>query len=149
MSIPAAKGVEIGDGFALASRRGSAAHDEIYYDAEAPALDRRFGFRRRTNRSGGLEGGMTTGEELVLRLAAKPLSTLMQPLESVDLITKESQAALVERSDVCAVPPYAIIGEMLLAWELGDTLLEKFGCDTVAEIDANLRSYLNRPPRRS
>jgi chorismate synthase len=92
---------------------------------------------------------MTTGEELVLRLAAKPLSTLMQPLESVDLITKESQAALVERSDVCAVPPYAIIGEMLLAWELGDALLEKFGCDTVAEIDANLRSYLNRPPRRS
>jgi chorismate synthase len=142
MSIPAAKGVEIGDGFALAGRRGSAAHDEIRFDPEAPTGDRRFGYRRPTNRAGGLEGGMTTGEELVLRLAAKPLSTLMHPLASVDLETKESRPAMIERSDVCAVPPYTVIGEMLLSWELADALLEKFGCDTVSEIEANLDHYL-------
>lgn len=145
MSIPAAKGVEIGDGFALAGRRGSKAHDEIGFDPKAPALDRRFGFRRQSNRSGGLEGGMTTGEELLLRLAAKPLSTLMQPLRSVDMRTGESRPAMIERSDVCALPPYAVIGEMVLAWVLADTLLEKFGCDTLAEIESNLQGYLSRP----
>lgn len=145
MSIPAAKGVEIGDGFALAGRRGSKAHDEIFFDDQVPRLDRRFGYRRRSNRSGGLEGGLTTGEELVLRLAAKPLSTLMQPLESVDMRTGESQPAMIERSDVCAVPPYAVIGEMLLAWELASALLEKFGGDTLGEIEAHLQHYLSRP----
>jgi chorismate synthase len=144
MSVPAAKGVEIGDGFELAGRRGRAAHDEIYYDAGAPAGDRRFGYRRHTNRSGGLEGGMTTGEELILRLAAKPLSTLMQPLSSVDMRTGEESPALVERSDVCAVRPYALIGEMVLAWVLADALLEKFGSDSVAEIERNLAAYLAR-----
>lgn len=144
MSIPAVKGVEIGDGMGLASRRGSQAHDEILFDSKSASQDRRFGFRRRTNRSGGLEGGMTTGEELVLRLAAKPLSTLMQPLGSVDMLTGESKPAMIERSDVCAVPAYTVIGEMLLAWELADCLLEKFGCDTVAEMEANLNSYLKR-----
>jgi len=92
-----------------------------------------------------LEGGLTTGEDLVLRLAAKPLSTLMQPLESVDMRTGESQPAMIERSDVCALPPYAVIGEMLLAWELGCALLEKFGSDTVGEIEAHLNRYLKRP----
>lgn len=145
MSIPAAKGVEIGDGFALAGRRGSAAHDEIYFDGQAPPLDRRFGYRRRSNRSGGLEGGLTTGEEIILRLAAKPLSTLMKPLESVDMRTGETSPAMIERSDVCAVPPYAVIGEMLLAWELGSALLEKFGGDTVSEIEAHLERYLSQP----
>ena len=145
MSIPAAKGVEIGDGFDLASRRGSTSHDEIYFESGALPLDRRFGYRRRSNRAGGLEGGLTTGEDLVLRLAAKPLSTLMQPLESVDMRTGESQPAMIERSDVCALPPYAVIGEMLLAWELGCALLEKFGSDTVGEIEAHLNRYLKRP----
>jgi chorismate synthase len=146
MSIPATKGVEIGDGFDLAGRRGSAAHDEIYFDAGAPAGDRRFGYRRYTNRSGGLEGGMTTGEELILRLVAKPLSTLMQPLGSVNMRTGETTPALVERSDVCAVRPYALIGEMVLAWVLADALLEKFGSDSVAEIERNLAAYLGKAP---
>lgn len=144
MSIPAAKGFEIGDGFGLAARRGSEAHDEIHYDAEAAPGDRRFGYRRATNRAGGLEGGMTTGEELVLRLAAKPLSTLMQPLASVDMQTKNPHPALVERSDICAIPPYCIIGEMAAAWVLADTLMEKFGADTRAEIERNLEAYLNK-----
>jgi chorismate synthase len=145
MSIPACKGVEIGDGFALAARRGSAAHDEIYYDDMAGSGDRRFGFRRYTNRAGGLEGGITNGEELVLRLASKPLSTLRQPLGSVDVVTKEAQSALVERSDVCAIPAYGIIGEMLLAWTLAEAMLEKFGADTTVEIERNLKTYLEQP----
>ena len=147
MSIPASRGVEIGDGVASAGQRGSAAHDEIYFDASAAPGDRRFGYRRYTNRAGGLEGGMTNGEELVLRLAAKPLSTLMQPLGSVDMQTREASPALVERSDVCAVPPYAVIGEMLLAWVLADAVLEKFGSDTQSEIERNLAAYLQGPPR--
>jgi chorismate synthase len=142
MTIPATKGVEIGDGFDLAGRRGSVAHDEIYFDSGAAAGDRRFGYRRHTNRSGGLEGGMTTGEEIVLRLAAKPLSTLMQPLGSVNMRTGEASPALVERSDVCAVRPYTLIGEMVLAWVLADAVLEKFGSDSVAEIERNLAAYL-------
>jgi chorismate synthase len=146
MSIPAAKGVEIGDGFSLAGRRGSTAHDEIHFDPEAPRSDRRFGFRRYTNRAGGLEGGITNGEELVMRLASKPLSTLMQPLGSVDLVTKQPSPALVERSDVCAVPPYCIIAEMVSAWVLADALLEKFGADTTSEIARNLESFLRQRP---
>jgi chorismate synthase len=149
MSIPACKGVEIGDGFTLAARRGSAAHDEIYYDETAGPGDRRFGYRRYTNRSGGLEGGISNGEEVVLRLAAKPLSTLRQPLGSVDVVTKESQPAMVERSDVCALPAYGIIGEMLLAWTLADALLEKFGGDTKTELERNLKAYLTEPLRGS
>lgn len=144
MSIPAVKGVEIGDGFDLAGRRGSTAHDEIYFDSGAPGHDRRFGFRRYTNRAGGLEGGVTNGEDLILRLAAKPLSTLMQPLGSVDLVTKAPSPALVERSDVCAVPPYCIIAEMLTAWVLTDALMEKFGADSKSEIERNLQSFLNQ-----
>jgi chorismate synthase len=147
MSIPAAKGVEIGDGFALAERRGSSAHDEIYFDPSAAPGDRRFGFRRYSNRAGGLEGGMTNGEDLVLRLAAKPLSTLMQPLGSVNLLSLEAQPALVERSDVCAVAPYCVIAEMVIAWTLADALLEKFGADTLDEIERNLAAYLLRDLR--
>jgi chorismate synthase len=144
MSIPAAKGVEIGDGFRLAERRGSTAHDEIYFEPNAPEDDRRFGYRRYTNRAGGLEGGMTNGEEVILRLASKPLSTLMQPLGSVDVVTRQPAPALVERSDVCAVPPYCIIAEMLCAWVLADALLEKFGADTAAEIERNLDAFLRQ-----
>lgn len=144
MSIPACKGVEVGDGFDLAGRYGSKAHDEIVYEADAAAQDRRFGFRRLTNRAGGLEGGMANGEEIVLRLAAKPLSTLMQPLQSVDVTTLKSSPALVERSDVCAVPPYCVIGEMLIAWVIADVMLEKFGADSLAEIKTNLSAYLKQ-----
>jgi chorismate synthase len=145
MSIPASRGVEIGDGFALASCRGSAAHDEIYFDETAASGDRRFGYRRHTNRAGGLEGGISNGEELVMRLASKPLSTLRQPLGSVDVVTKKSGPALVERSDVCALPAYGIIGEMLLAWTLAQTVLEKFGADTKAELERNLNAFLTEP----
>ena len=144
MSIPACKGVEVGDGFDLAGRHGSEAHDEITYEPNVSGHDRRFGFRRLTNRAGGLEGGMANGEEIVLRLAAKPLSTLMQPLRSVDVVTLKSSPALVERSDVCAVPPYCVIGEMLIAWVLADAMLEKFGSDSLFEIQQNLKTYLER-----
>jgi chorismate synthase len=145
MSIPACKAVEIGDGAALAGRRGSVAHDEIYHDEGAGPGSRRFGFRRFTNRAGGLEGGITNGEELVLRLAAKPISTLMQPLGSVDILSREPRPAQVERSDICAVPAYCIIGEMMLAWVLADAMLEKFGSDTLEEIKRNLDGYLSQP----
>ncbi len=144
MSIPACKGVEVGDGFELAGRYGSKAHDEIVYEKNAAAGDRRFGFRRLSNRAGGLEGGMANGEEIVLRVAAKPLSTLMQPLQSVNVRTLKSSPALVERSDVCAVPPYCVIGEMLIAWVIADVMLEKFGSDSLIEIKKHLAAYLEQ-----
>ncbi len=128
LSLQAMKGVGIGSGFEAASRWGSEAHDAIYYDEQR-------GFYRREGRSGGIEGGMSTGELLSVRVAMKPLSTLMQPLDSVDIISKRPVKAHVERSDVCAVPAASIIGENLLAFTLADALLEKYGGDSIAEIE--------------
>jgi chorismate synthase len=133
MGIQAVKGVEIGDGFALAARRGSEAHDEIRIDR-----------RRDTNRAGGLEGGMTNGEELVVRAAMKPLPTLMKPLASVDLATGEPATALVERSDVAAVEALAVVAESAVAWELARTAHEKFGGDSIGDFVAAWRAYLER-----
>ncbi|MDZ7268896.1 MAG: chorismate synthase [candidate division KSB1 bacterium] len=127
MSIPAIKGVEIGDAFAGAGSRGSAFHDPIHYTAQR-------GFHRPSNHAGGLEGGITNGEPLVVRAAKKPISTLMRPLESVNLRTKAPAAAHIERSDVCAVPAAAVIGEAMMALVLADALLEKFGGDSMQEI---------------
>lgn len=135
MSIPAIKGVEIGHGFTGAGLPGSAAHDEIFF---APG----FGFYRRTNRAGGLEGGVTNGEPLILRAAMKPIPTLHRPLRSVDLTTREPVRAAVERSDTCAVPAAGVIGEAVVAWELAVACLEKFGQDTLMEIRRALESYL-------
>jgi len=141
MSIPAIKGVEVGEGFAAATRPGSTVHDAILYR-------RGQGFRRATNRAGGLEGGMTTGEPLWLRAAMKPIATLRRPLRSVDLASKRSVSAAVERADVCAVPAAAVVGEAVVALELARAWQEKFGGDSLAEMRANWRQYLRRLARR-
>jgi chorismate synthase len=133
MGIQAVKGVEIGDGFALAGLRGSQAHDEI-----GP------GRRRSTNRAGGIEGGISNGEEIVVRAAMKPLPTLMRPLASVDLVTGEPGEALVERSDVAAVEALAVVAEAAVAWELAVGAQEKFGGDALADFVAAHGAYVER-----
>jgi chorismate synthase len=147
MSIPAVKGVEIGLGFEAARRPGSAVHDPIAGD-EAGPLDPRGGFRRLTNNAGGLEGGMTTGEPLVVRVAMKPISTLMSPLRTVDLATGLEAAAQSERSDVTAVPAMGVIAEALVALVLADAMLEKFGSDSLAELKRNVEGYVAALGRR-
>ncbi len=134
MSIPAIKGVEIGDGFAAAARPGSTVHDEIVYDGPR-------GFYRRTNHAGGLEGGMTNGEPVVVRVAMKPIPTLMRPLASVDIATHEPVDASTERSDVCAVPAAAVVGEAELALVLARAYTEKFGGDCLEDMLAAVRAY--------
>jgi len=136
MSIQAVKGVEIGLGFETARRPGSAVHDEIHFD------DASHAFTRRTNNAGGTEGGMTSGEPVVVRTAFKPLSTLMSPLHSVDIDTKDEAKAAIERSDVVAVPAAAVIAEAVVATVIADAFLEKFGGDSLAEIRRNLDGYL-------
>jgi chorismate synthase len=128
MSIPAIKGVEIGLGFEAARRRGSEVHDAIGFDAAA----RRF--TRRTNRAGGLEGGISNGEAIRVRAAMKPISTLRRALPSVDVRTKEPFEAAFERSDVCAVPAAAVVGEAMVAIVLASALLEKLGSDSLREL---------------
>jgi chorismate synthase len=134
MSIQAIKGVEVGDGFQTAARRGSAAHDEIEGGAD--------GVRRRTNRAGGIEGGMSTGEPVRLRAAMKPISTLPRALDTVDVRTGEAAKAINQRSDVTAVPAAGVVAESMAALVLADAVLEKFGGDSVAETARNADSYL-------
>ena len=136
MGIQAVKGVEIGEGFALAGLRGSEAHDEIVRDER--------GLRRTSNHAGGIEGGVSNGEELVVRAAMKPLPTLMQPLASVDLKTGEPGEALVERSDVSAVEALAVVAEAAVAWELARAAREKFGGDALGDFLAAHNAYLER-----
>jgi len=133
LSLNAIKGVEVGGGFTSAARRGSAVHDEYL-----PG-DTTLGYG--SNNSGGIDGGMTTGQTLVVRAAMKPISTLMKPLRSVDLATGEATNAHIERSDTCAVPAAAVIGESLLALVLAEALLEKFGGDSIAEILPRVRDW--------
>ena len=140
MSIQAMKGVEIGMGFEASKRPGSEVHDEIERGADGT----RGGFRRSSNRAGGLEGGMTTGEPLVVRVAMKPLSTLMQPLKSVDLRTGDPAEAVRERSDVVALAAAGVVGEAMVALVLADAFLEKFGGDSVTEMRRNYDSYVER-----
>lgn len=135
MSIPAIKGVEIGLGFGFAGLPGSKVHDEITYSKEG-------GYSRLTNNAGGLEGGISNGETLVIRAAMKPIPTLYTPLKSVDMATKRPLQAAVERSDTCAVPAAAIVGEAVVAWELAVSVSEKFGGDHLSETLTNFRSYL-------
>jgi len=145
MSIPAVKAVEIGMGVEAARRPGSQVHDPIDAAASArpPAAgDPRAGFRRRTNNAGGLEGGITTGEPLVIRVAMKPISTLMSPLPTVDLVTGQAANAQSERSDVTAVPAMGVIAEALTAFVLADAMLEKFGGDSLAEMRRNFDGYV-------
>jgi chorismate synthase len=134
MGIQAIKAVEVGDGLETARRRGSAAHDEI----EAGE----GGLRRRTARSGGVEGGMSTGEPLRVRAAMKPISTVPRALATVDVATGEAATAISQRSDVCAVPAAGIVAEAMVALVLADAALEKFGGDSVAETARNARAYL-------
>ncbi len=145
LSIPAVKGVEIGLGFETARRTGADVHDEI--DA-APGRTRAGHVQRKTNRAGGTEGGMTTGEPLVIRVAMKPISTLMRPLGTVDVATGLAASAVAERSDVTAVPAMGVIAEAMAAFVLAQALLEKFGGDSLPEVERNLRAYLARLDER-
>lgn len=143
MSIQAIKGVEIGLGFESARRPGSQVHDEIYFDSSSLAGGGVTGFFRNTNNAGGLEGGITNGEDIVIRAAMKPIPTLYKPLNSVDMLTKEPFEATVERSDVCAVPAAAVVAESVVAVEIANALLEKFGGDSLAEVRRNYDGYLD------
>ncbi|WP_447598839.1 chorismate synthase [Nitrospira sp. Nam80] len=135
MSIQAMKGVEIGMGFDAARRFGSEVHDEIYYDRTDKA------FIRKTNNAGGLEGGITNGEPIVMRVAMKPISTLYSPKKSVDIISKEPFDATVERSDICTVPAAGVVGEAVIAFEIANAMVEKFGGDSLDEMKRNFDSY--------
>jgi chorismate synthase len=141
MSVPAVKGVEVGLGFEAARRPGSQVHDPIDPEPTRGAGVRAI-YPRRTNHAGGLEGGMTTGEPLVLRVAMKPISTLMSPLGTVDLETGKAAAAQSERSDVTAVPAMGVIAEAMMAVALADAMLEKFGGDSLGEMRRNVDGYL-------
>lgn len=145
MSIPAVKGVEIGLGFEASRRFGSEVHDEV---VPAPGNPRTGNVRRRTNRAGGTEGGMTTGEPLVVRVAMKPISTLMRPLGTVDVRTGEEAKATAERSDVTAVPAMGVIAEGMVAFVLAQAWLEKFGGDSFDETRRNFEGYLTRVDQR-
>jgi len=139
MSIQAIKGVEIGCGFAAAATPGSQVHDEIYYAGDHGETS---GFHRRTNNAGGIEGGISNGEEIVVRAAMKPIPTLYKPLRTVDLESKGAVEATVERSDVCAVPAAAVVAEAVVAIELAASFLDKFGGDSLAEIRRNYDAYI-------
>jgi chorismate synthase len=137
LSIQAIKAVAIGDGIEVAGLPGSQAHDEIFYDEER-------GYWRETNRAGGLEGGMTTGEPLVVRGAMKPLPTLTKPLRSVDIATHEPAQALRERTDSCTVPAAGVVGEAMVAFVLADAYRRKFGGDHIDDVRAAVRAYRRR-----
>ena len=134
MSVQAIKGVEIGSGFGVANRPGSQVHDEIFWTPKG-------GFFRKTNHAGGIEGGMSNGENITLRAAMKPIPTLMRPLRSVDLETRKPFKASVERSDVCAVPAAGVVGEAVVAFEIAAGMIEKFGGDSMDEMRRNYEQY--------
>lgn len=136
-SIQGIKGVEVGLGFDATKRPGSKVHDEIFYETAK-------GFFRATNNAGGIEGGMTNGEPIILRAAMKPISTLGSPLRSVDLATKKPTKASVERADICAVSAAGVIGETVVAFELANLMIEKFGGDSILEMKRNYEGYLQQ-----
>lgn len=138
MSIQAIKGVEIGIGFQAAQLPGSMVHDEIYYDQTKKR------FFHKTNRAGGIEGGMSNGEDVIIRAAMKPIATLYKPLKSVNILTKESELATVERADTCRVPSASVIAEAVVAIEIGKAFLEKFGGDSLEETIRNYQGYLHQ-----
>ncbi|MCV2394582.1 chorismate synthase [Actinotalea sp. M2MS4P-6] len=140
MGIQAIKGVEVGDGFRTAARRGSAAHDEIERDPETGRI------LRRTNRAGGLEGGMSNGEVVRVRAAMKPISTVPRALSTTDVATGDAATAIHQRSDVCAVPAAGVVAEAMVALVLADAVVEKFGGDSVDEVARNYAAYLDAIP---
>ena len=137
MSIQAIKGVEVGMGFSMAQEFGSYVQDEIFYE------EKEKHFYRKKNNAGGIEGGMSNGEPIILRAVMKPISTLAKPLNSVDIITKKRTKAVKERADVCAVPSAAVIGEAVAGFEIARAIKEKFGADTLEELKKNYQNYLN------
>ena len=147
MAVQAIKGVEIGLGFEAARRPGSQVHDPIEFDPKLKSTPS-LGYVRPTNNAGGLEAGMTNGQPLVVRAAKKPISTLRKPLESVNLNTKETEFAEYERSDVCAVPAASVIVENVVAFEVARALVEKFGNDSLAEMKARLKLFLEMAAER-
>lgn len=137
MSIPGIKGVEIGLGFSCADKFGSAVHDAIYYSKAK-------GCFRKTNNAGGIEGGISNGEDIIIRVAMKPISTLLNPLDSVNILTRKPSKATVERSDICAVEPAAVVAESVCVYVLTDAFLEKFGSDSLSDIKSSYQNYLKR-----
>jgi len=137
ISIPGIKGVEIGLGFGYADKFGSGVHDAIYYSKNK-------GYFRKTNRAGGIEGGISNGEDIVLGACMKPISTLINPLDSVNIITKKPAKASVERSDICVVESAGVIAESVCAYVLADAFLEKFASDALSDIKDNYQNYLKR-----
>ncbi len=140
MSIPAIKAVAFGEGFRIGSMRGSDAHDEIFYSKAK-------GFFRKTNRAGGIEGGMSNGEDIKIRAVMKPISTLKKPLASVNIKTKKAFRATVERSDICAVPAAGVVGEAVAALEIANAMISKFGGDSLGEMKRNYKGYLEQVKR--
>jgi len=139
MALPAVKGVESGIGFGVCDRPGSEVHDPIYYSAKQP-----FGYYRRSNRAGGIEGGISNGEAVVMHLAMKPIPTLRHPLRTVDIVSRKAGKASVVRSDICAVPALGVIAEAVVALEIAGAMRDKFGGDSLREMTANFKSYLGR-----
>jgi chorismate synthase len=135
ISIQAVKGVSFGIGFDAARLNGSLVHDEILYD-------KKRGYYRKTNNAGGIEGGMTNGEDIIVKAVMKPIATLRKPLASVNIKTKKAVKATVERSDACAVPAAGVIGENVVAIEVANAMLEKFGGDSLGEMLRNYEGYL-------
>ena len=141
MAIHSVKGVEIGLGFRAAEMKGTEVHDEIFYNPDGDPVKKKF--FRKTNNAGGIEGGITNGEDIIIRVAAKPISTLNRPLITVDVKTKKPAEAMVERSDSCVVPALAVICENVAALVLANAFLDKFGSDNLAETERNYQAFLN------
>ena len=137
MSIPGVKGVEIGLGFGFVDKFGSCVHDAIYYAKNK-------GYFHQTNNAGGIEGGISNGEDIIIRACMKPISTLLQPLDSVNIITKRPSQASIQRSDICVVESAGVIAESVCAYVLTDAFLEKFGSDALLDIKDNYQNYLKR-----
>jgi len=147
MSIQAIKGVEVGMGFGVAERPGSQVHDEIFYEASRVEQGGASGYCRSTNNAGGIEGGMSNGEPILLKVAMKPIPTLYKPLRSVDMKNHEPFEAAVERSDTCAVPAALVVAEAVVAIEIAVAFLEKFGGDSLTEISRNYEGYCGQVRR--
>jgi len=142
MSIPGVKAVEIGKGIEASEKKGSAVHDEIFTQEESEKDP--FRYYRKTNRAGGIEGGVTNGEKVVIRAYLKPIPTLINPLRSIDFATKKETRAIYQRSDICVVPAASVVGEAVAAWEIAVAFLEKFGGDSLVEIKENFKNYKKR-----
>ena len=139
MSIPGVKAVEIGEGIEASEKKGSAVHDEIFIRDKLNSNSSRY--YRKTNRAGGIEGGIANGEEVVIRAYLKPIPTLIVPLRSIDFAAKKETNAIYQRSDICVVPAASVVGEAVAAWEIAVAFLEKFGGDSLAEIKKNYENY--------